>query len=44
MAPPPLRMKLLRKWIWLVAPIALFLVIVVILNMLDVSEPGYDLR
>ena len=37
-------MKLHRNWIWILAPIALFLVIVVILNMLDVGEPAYDLR
>lgn len=43
-APSPPRMKLLRNWIWILAPIALFLVIVVILNMLDVGEPAYDLR
>ncbi len=37
-------MKLLRNWIWVLAPVALFVVIVVILNMLEVGEPGYDLR
>jgi len=38
-------MKSLREnWIWIAAPIVLFLLIVVALNMLDAGEPIYDLR
>jgi len=38
-------MKLLREnWIWIIAPIVVFLLIVLALNMLDTGEPIYDLR
>ena len=42
-APSP--MKFLREnWLWIVAPIALFALLVFALNFLDVGEPVYPLR
>jgi hypothetical protein len=42
-APSP--MKFLREnWLWIVAPIALFALLVLALNFLDVGEPVYPLR
>ncbi|MDG1983513.1 MAG: hypothetical protein P8M11_03015 [Planctomycetota bacterium] len=41
----PSPMKFLREnWLWIVAPIALFALLVFALNFLDVGEPVYPLR